>query len=190
MASVDYEHLRSQMNAIHTALYPVLPRRLMQQAANALGMLRADGQIVYSSPHQVAVCSDFATYGLISGRRLLARRLEAALHLDPMLCEQMPLANYRIFSIQPLVGHPLRARALDLRSGSRFIVLDPQMASPDRAGSVVASHMVELDAVWMTTGVPLGLDAAARTIATEQPLDVHDGDLAAAVIRAQWRIFP
>ena len=183
---------RQQRDALHTRLFPTLPRPLLEAAARAVGLADPDGQITYSRPEHVAACTDLVAYALPEGRPLLAQALAQQPDLDPLLRDALLQARYALLEVTA-AAHPALhgdgAEVRDLRTGTVGVLADPQIGHIRMMGAHVAAHVLEGPGFWITTGAPLRVDAELVRRALARP-DLDGAALVATVTRSQWSLAP
>ena len=187
-----YAALRAQLNAVHAALIPELPRPLLLAAAEALDLKTAAGEVEYSRPDQIAVCTDLVLYGMPEGRQLLFRSLGQHAGLDPALRAALAEARYALVQIDAAgvaERDPPLVSAHDLRTMAPLRLADAQLSRPEMAGAQLGAHLVETPELVMTTGVAVIMDPElARRAAARR--DLVGASLAATVARSQWSLQP
>lgn len=177
-----YQHLRRVALALNNRLTATLPRSVIEEGGQKLGILKQK-VITLDTEDTVVVLMDFCLHdvrdqGVNAIERYLANTPPAADSDEMVLLQSMRQARFSLFAVEstePGVGVHLRDL---LRKESLFIV-DVGFSHSATVGLVLAARVVAPDGIAMTTGaaLPIGvLTAAVRAQFLQGLNSLFEGD--------------
>ncbi|MHC4253561.1 MAG: YecA family protein [Planctomycetota bacterium] len=164
-----YRRLRAAERKLNDRLTATVPRRAMDETAEALGILR-DGVLVFESDTAMNVLMDCCLYEWVEDGRDLVRKFADG---DPTLRDALERevlearlrSRYAVIYIEECV--PGRgARAVDFFSDEDIFVIDTGLSrSVDIEEAALATRIMPIGEFWMTGGAALPLvPEAAETL--------------------------
>jgi hypothetical protein len=153
-----YQHARQINRGLQNALVDALPKDMLEEAGQALGLLR-DGVLTLSDEHELAVLFDHAIYGIRrDGRNAVERWLaEAPPATDPArtaVVQAMAAARFSIFLVESVTAG-VGVGGRDLLRGDSLFVVDLGLSRTSSAGVMLAGRIISPPGFSMTTGAML-----------------------------------
>lgn len=164
--------LRQGLMQLHQAILAGLPQALAEGRMRALGVLEGNALTV-DSKQKVAAVLDHCLYNVRQDGQTLAERHLERLHPAPesdeaLLLEAMDDAWYSAFVVERAEpGSGIQVRD-SLRGGESFLLMDQGLSLSARPGVVLATRVLEVAGLHMTTGAVLPLMNAAMLDAIQR----------------------
>ncbi len=157
-----YKQLRQVAYDLHNRLVKELPRDILDEGGNKLGMMHGN-VITLDSPDLIAVLADYCLYdvrrkGLTTIERYLAESPPPAGSDEWVVLQAMQQARYSIVAVEGReTGVGVQARDL-LRNESVFL-FDVGFSQTATRGLVLATRIMAADGLSQTTGaaLPIGM---------------------------------
>ena len=153
-----YRRLRPQLNALQNAVLQYVPGDAILASGKALGLLH-QGVLVFDSEQDAAVLADHALY---ADPRLRRRHLEAWLSArtrgisdeQAVVLAAMAEARYAVVTCEYTIPEA-GVEAMDLLRGHSFPLMDLMLSRSAYPGALLATHLVTIDSVHLSTGALL-----------------------------------
>jgi hypothetical protein len=153
-----YQHIRKLSRLINNELVSKFSKNAIDEGGKKLGILR-DGILVFDTEDATSVLMDFCVYdvrekGMNAIERKLAEDPPAANSEEMRLLQQMGNAHFSLYIVEatePGIGLHL----CDLLSDDKIFIVDVNLSRSAPVGLVLASRIITIDGISMTTGASL-----------------------------------
>jgi hypothetical protein len=157
-----YRQLRATMRDMHSELLKSLPKGTLTECGQKLGFM-VDGTLVFETEDEASVLMDYCLYDGRSGQhnavtRFLAEQPYPAGTDQAILLDAMSRARYSLFQVES-VAEGLGVNCRDVLRGDGGTIVDEGLGNTAAPGVILASRLVVLPELSMTTGAGLVIDA-------------------------------
>jgi len=161
-----YKHIRSVSRELAGRLIERMPRDILDEGAEKLGVLH-EGTLVFDSEEEMAVLMDYCLYDIARQGRTLVEQHLVESPPDPdsdemTVLRSMQHAVYSVFEVEA-VEPGLGFVAQDLGSEESSFVVDIGLSQSVEPGFVIAGRLLSLDGFAMTSGAALPVGQICST---------------------------
>jgi len=181
-----YQRLRQKQRALHNDLMALLPKGLLEECAERLGIAREIGKdgrpvLMFEDEHEMSVLIDYCIYyGLRDGQTVIDRMLAESPPPEStdelVLLQAMKQVTYSMFIVEeviPGVGVSVRDGIHD----EQFVLIDLGLSESVTPDYVFAGSIVVPAGIAMSTGALLPVEVDALDALQSEIDDVSPGDL-------------